>query len=453
MEEKDFIKENIVGRKENWKKRAKYYARVLISAILFGSVSAGMFAGLEPKIRERLYPRETEAVVLETGASPSEGVNPGEYAPADGNKVQAEEAAQPSEEASNLSTETTQAPVTETPAETTPVEDIMRQELENYEYTVGDLEKMNIALKRVASNAEQSLVEVESRVTSTDMFGMPVESGNQAAGILIARTGDELLVLTSSDIIKENDAITVNINGASYEGELKAMDQADGIAVVSVAQHTLSAKDRHELRTITIGNAGRLQRGDLLLAVGAPDGVYPSFTTGRIASISYNTAYIDGSIAEMIVDIHASTESGAFVLNTKGELIGWVSSRLGDTVNGYQRIAVATDFLAQIQKLTNGVEYPYLGFHAQEVSSEMAHVGLPNGLYIKECDKNSPSFNAGIQSGDILTHIGDTEIDNMPEFRKALGELRVGDEIKVKVQRQRGTEYSEVEYKVTVGAR
>ena len=155
----------------------------------------------------------------------------------------------------------------------------------------------------------------------------------------------------------------------------------------------------------------------------------------------------------MIVDLHASTESGAFVLNTKGELIGWVSSRLGDTVNGYQRIAVATDFLAQIQKLTNGVEYPYLGFHAQEVSSEMAHAGLPNGLYIKECDKNSPSFNAGIQSGDILTHIGDTEIDNMPEFRKALGELRVGDEIKVKVQRQRGTEYSEVEYKVTVGAR
>ena len=155
----------------------------------------------------------------------------------------------------------------------------------------------------------------------------------------------------------------------------------------------------------------------------------------------------------MIADLHASPESGAFVLNTKGELIGWVSSRLGDTVDGYHRIAVATDFLAQIQKLSNGTAYPYLGFHAQEVTSEMARAGLPAGLYIQECDKNSPAFNAGIQSGDVLTMIDDSEIDDMPTFRKVLGELEVGDEIRVKVQRQRGSEYSEVEYKLTVGAR
>ena len=346
-----------------------------------------------------------------------------------------------------------QAAEVSAPPETSPVEDIVRQELADYAYTVADYEKLNAALKHVAQQAEQSLVEVESRVTSTDMFGMEVESGRQAAGILIARTGDELLVLTSADIIKENDAITVSVNGSSYEAQLKAQDQADGIAVVSIAQHTLSAKDRHELRTITIGNAGRLQRGDLLLAVGAPDGSYPSCTTGRISSISYNTSYIDGSIAAMIADLHASPESGAFVLNTKGELIGWVSSRLGETVDGYHRIAVATDFLAQIQKLSNGIAYPYLGFHAQEVTSEMARAGLPAGLYIEECDKSSPAFNAGIQSGDVLTMIDDSAIDDMPTFRKVLGELEVGDDIKVKVQRQRGSEYSEVEYKLTVGAR
>ena len=66
MAEKDFIKENIVGRKEDWKKRTRHYARVLISALLFGSVSAAVFGGLEPAIRERLHPMESEAVVLET---------------------------------------------------------------------------------------------------------------------------------------------------------------------------------------------------------------------------------------------------------------------------------------------------------------------------------------------------------------------------------------------------
>ena len=51
MAEKDFIKENIVGRKGDWKKRTRHYARVLISALLFGSVSAAVFGGLEPEIR------------------------------------------------------------------------------------------------------------------------------------------------------------------------------------------------------------------------------------------------------------------------------------------------------------------------------------------------------------------------------------------------------------------
>lgn len=455
MAEKDFIKENIVGRKEDWKKRTRHYARVLISALLFGSVSAAVFGGLEPAIRERLHPMESEAVVLETEVTGSEdsSVVPEESTAGGSAPSAAETTSAASGEAGQSGAEVAQAAETSAPPATSPVEEIVRQELADYTYTVADYEKLNAALKHVAQQAEQSLVEVESHVTSTDMFGMEVESGRQAAGILIARTGDELLVLTSADIIKENDAITVSVNGASYEAQLKAQDQADGIAVVSIAQHTLSAKDRHELRTITIGNAGRLQRGDLLLAVGAPDGSYPSCTTGTISSISYNTSYIDGSIAAMIADLHASPESGAFVLNTKGELIGWVSSRLGDTVEGYHRIAVATDFLAQIQKLSNGIAYPYLGFHAQEVTSEMARAGLPTGLYIQECDKNSPAFNAGIQSGDVLTMIDDSEIDDMPTFRKVLGELEVGDEIKVKVQRQRGSEYSEVEYKLTVGAR
>ena len=453
MAEKDFIKENIVGRKEDWRKRTKHYARVLISALLFGSVSAAVFAGLEPKLRERFYPAETETVVLETEELPSESVPLSASAESEDGKTASEGAESSAEKPTANSEVESSSEETAAVEETTPVEDFVEQALATHVYSVEEIENLNRALKHVAYEAEQSLVEVESRDTSTDMFGLEVASGHQAAGVLIARTGDELLVLTSSDMIEENAAITVRIGTASYEAQLKAKDTADGIAVVSIAQHTLSAKDRHELRTVTIGNAGRLQRGDLLLAVGAPDGSFPSCTTGILSSITYNTSYIDGSIAAMQAELHADAKSGTFVLNTKGELIGWVSSHLGDTVEGYQRIAVVTDFLAQIQKLSNGASYPYLGFQAQEVNDEMGRAGLPKGLYIKECEKNSPAYNAGIQSGDVLTRIDDTEITNMPEFRKVLGMLEAGDDIKATVQRQRGAEYSEVEYKVTVGAR
>ena len=187
MAEKDFIKENIVGRKEDWKKRTRHYARVLISALLFGSVSAAVFGGLEPAIRERLHPMESEAVVLETEVTGSEDSSAvPEESTAEGSVPSvAETTSAVSGEAGQSGAEVAQAAETSAPPETSPVEEIVRQELEDYTYTVADYEKLNAALKHVAQQAEQSLVEVESHVTSTDMFGMEVESGRQAAAQLI----------------------------------------------------------------------------------------------------------------------------------------------------------------------------------------------------------------------------------------------------------------------------
>lgn len=455
MAEKDFIKENIVGRKEDWRKRAKHYARVALSALLFGTVSAGVFVGVTPRLKERLYPTEAETAILETGMLPEDTAASDSSAAADASSAAPPEggaAAEGTAEASGGDTAETEA--SPAPAETTSAAELVQRELANYSYTIEDYEKLNAALKHVASDAEPSLVEVNSQATSTDLFGMQVASGARAAGMIVARNGDELLILTASSIIKEGNAITVTVSGnAVYNAQLKALDQTDGLAVVAISQQDLSAKDRHELRVITIGNAGRLQRGDLLVAVGAPDGVYPSYAVGSISSISYNATYIDGCIVSMQANLDAASSGGSFVLNTKGELIGWVSSHLGDTESGYRRIAVATDFLAQIQTMSNGSYFPYIGLRAQEVTAEMTHAGLPSGLYIQECEKNSPAYNAGIQSGDIVTRINDTEIRSMPDYRKLLGELQVGDVLRVTVQRQSQDKYTEIEYQVKAEAR
>lgn len=454
MDEKDFIKENIVGRREDWRKRTRHYARVLLSAVLFGAVSAGVFVGAAPMLKERLYPTEAETAVLETGMLPEEPEDGENAADPDAGEVPAEGAADAASETDSSDTDPDETEPSSEAEETSEAAELIRRELESYAYTVDDWEKLNAALQHVASEAEPSLVEVKSRATGTDLFGMEVESGAQASGIIIARNGDELLILTASSIMKEGNAISVTVSGNTvYDAQLKAMDQTDGLAVVSIPQQELSAKDRRELRIITIGNAGRLQRGDLLVAVGAPDGVYPSYAVGSISSISYNTSYIDGYIVSMQANLDAAAAGGSFVLNTKGELIGWVSSHLGDTESGYRRIAVATDFLSQIQTLSNGSSFPYIGLRAQEVTAEMSHAGLPNGLYIQECEKNSPAYNAGIQSGDIVTRINDGEIRSMPDYRKLLGGLQAGDVLRVTVQRQSQDQYTELEYQVRVEAR
>ena len=158
MAEKDFIKENIVGRKGDWKKRTRHYARVLISALLFGSVSAAVFGGLEPEIRERLHPMESEAVVLETEVTASEGgaALPEESTAGGSAPSEAETTAEASGEVGQSTAEVVQAAEVSAPPETSPVEDIVRQELADYAYTVADYEKLNAALKHVAQRRSRA---------------------------------------------------------------------------------------------------------------------------------------------------------------------------------------------------------------------------------------------------------------------------------------------------------
>ena len=78
--------------------------------------------------------------------------------------------------------------------------------------------------------------------------------------------------------------------------------------------------------------------------------------------------------------------------------------------------------------------------------------GIPQGVYVKEVDAGSPAMAAGIQSGDIITNIADTDIINLLGYHNTLMKQNVGDKILVRGKRQgTGGEYVDIDFGVTVG--
>ena len=82
--------------------------------------------------------------------------------------------------------------------------------------------------------------------------------------------------------------------------------------------------------------------------------------------------------------------------------------------------------------------------------------GIPQGVYVKEVDAGSPAMAAGIQSGDIITNIADTDIINLLGYHNTLMKQNVGDKILVRGKRQgtggeTGGEYMDIDFGVTVG--
>lgn len=66
-----------------------------------------------------------------------------------------------------------------------------------------------------------------------------------------------------------------------------------------------------------------------------------------------------------------------------------------------------------------------------------AQYGLPVewGAYVTQVDSGSPAAQAGLESGDIITEIGGTPIDESSSFVNALFDHQPGEQVIVKVAR------------------
>lgn len=453
MDDNDFIKENIIGRREGWKKRTRHYIRITVSAVLFGALSAGTFAFLEPKVSRLFGHEEAETVRFET--EPETPVTETETEP-ETSQIEPE-TSESEPETSELEPETSkEEPQTESESEpeTVPIESLVRDEISNYEFTIQDYERMNSVLKKVASSADQSLVEVRSRLRGNDLFGQLVKAGKSAAGVVIAKTSGEILILTSDSIGKDSGEIEAVFNGdKSYSATIKEVDETDGIAVVSVSLDGLSYRDGQEIKKISLGDSTDLERGDMVVAVGAPAGVYCSSTVGSIAAIQNDSVCEDLYVKDIVADIDIDSSLGSFLLNTEGELVGWIDSAGKDSSKGYEHVAGISDYIDIIETISNGTRFSYLGLKAQEMTQEMSEAGLPEGLYIRESIQGSPAFEAGIQNGDVLVDINNIEIRKMSDYHAVLRALKSGDEVSVTVMRQNGAEYARVQFSVTVAGR
>ncbi len=420
MSEKKYINEKIVGREESPRRRIRHYLRVVLSAVLFGCISAGAFAASEPLLASFLRKEEAESIEFET---------------------------EPVQE----STEAETAVPAET--ETEALAEVVQSEIENYNFSVSSYETLMNSLKQLVSEAEKSLVEVKKSVSSRDFLGEEYASEDSYSGMVLAVSGSEVLILTPLEAADNPDALEVTIQREkSYPAMVKARDSRDRLAVVSVALSALSEKEKKSLQEIPLGNSRLLQRGDTVAVIGAPAGKLNSSVFSSVAYLSYNETATDRTVEDITLTGQCEAAHGSFVLNTRGELVGWVESGT-ESADGFCRIAGISDYLKDIESLSNGREVSFLGLQVQEVNGELEAQGIPAGVYVHGTEENSPAYVAGIQSGDVLVRINEQEVKTVSAYENALENTAVNDTITVTVLRQRGQEYTELPFTVTVGAR
>lgn len=423
----EFLQEKIKERPINKKKLLQRTAITASLALLFGLVACFTFLLLEPVLNNWLYPEEEPEIVT---------------FPQEKNEMLPEDMLTEEEQAQSMAAEEekTTAPLPK-PAEN------------RYEKETTDLqENMYEKVRENYKKAVTGMVTVTSVSSEVDWFNNTYEREGEIAGVIIANNNRELLILTRRSPLKEAESIRVTFcNGVSAEGNMKKYDVNTDLAVIAVELKYMQPSTMEVISVAQLGSSvGASLRGTPVIALGNVIGYQDSVCYGMITSTGNVLTMADNEYQLITTDIYGSQNPSGILINAEGSVIGILDNTHNneDTKNLISAIGI-TELKGMIAKLSNGVDVPYAGIHAQDISSEnRKELGIPQGAYISNIDMDSPAMENGIQKGDIIVGVGEKEIRSAADYMNAVRGYSAGRDVTVRVLRYTQEAYEEMEFTV-----
>ena len=407
MDEKNFIKEKIVGQKVNWKKRAKKGLSFLFYGGVFGLGVFLVLFFLLPLLPEKKVKEEQETVAFTE------------------------------EETTETETST---------EETEAIEDVVQSEIQKFDFPISAYESMMGNLKSIIQEGEKSLVDVEISTRGEDLLTEGKTRGN---GIILEKTADSLLILYLGTG-KEEEAYRVRFyREKEVEARPVSASKKDAILILSVPLSAFTEKDLERIKVMPRGNSRLIQRGETLIGIGSPGGELYSTEISYVSYLSYDVPAIDGFREDIAVQGQKAGGGNIFYLNTAGAFVGFCS---GEQI-GFPHITGISDCLDALENLSNGKTLAYLGLKVQNTSKNMVELGIPEGIFISEVEEGSPAYKAGIQAGDVLKKGNGEVLTGVKDLQAALLKESPGNPFQISLLRNNGNTYVELEFSCPLGTR
>jgi len=320
----------------------------------------------------------------------------------------------------------------------------------NRENTV--LETVTVDTGRLMSAAEVYAANVHSTVgittsVTTNYWGIPSTAAASGSGFVYTADG---YIITNHHVVADSDSISVTLyNGTTYDARLIGSDESNDIAVLKV--------DAQNLSPVILGDSDNLNVGDSVIAIGNPLGELTfTLTAGAVSAKDRSITFSNAVTMELIQTDCAinSGNSGGPLFNLYGEVIGITNAKYSSSATGasIDNIGFAIP-MNNVRSILDSIiekgffSKPYVGLRVSSVSAEAQQFGIPGGAAVQSVAQDSPAEAAGLQPGDIITHLNSQEISDSTALVRMVSDTQVGDILQLTVYRQGQT----LTLSVTVG--
>jgi putative serine protease PepD len=260
----------------------------------------------------------------------------------------------------------------------------------------------------------------------------PVAAGS---GVIISTDG---LMLTNAHVVDATDSAGQPVDDPVYTVKLHdgTVTEATVLGASTAYDIALLQLDTAaNLQPLTLADASSFQVGDRVVAIGnALDlGDSPTVTTGIISALDRTLRESDTVTLRGLIQTDAAINhgnSGGALVNSRGELVGINSAGIPDAQNIGFAISVGT-IQPLLEDLKAGREISaapigYIGVNLSET---------PDGITIVTVQPDTPASKAGLQEGDIITRVNDTEVSTAEQLSSVLQSLAPGTEVSITVSR------------------
>ena len=335
-----------------------------------------------------------------------------------------------------------------------PEDEVTEESQENTQEDPAPVETEEQIHKKMLKTLQSTAKDVRAGVVGVSGQKSMEESTSirKTTGVILADNGSELLILSQTLWNKEPEKTSVTFaDGSKHEATWKMCDYNIGIGLCAVNKETISKETWAQIAVADLGNSFQTESGEagIVMGISAKDELKVSY--GFIAATEEKTEIADGAIELLRVDAAGAVYEDGIVFNQDGQMIGLVCK----ATNGNHTHVISysvSDIKKEMEALSNGKSVSYMGVWGIVLPDELKEEGLEEGIVVHEIDADSPAMKAGIQCGDVITHIGDSKISDMKEYRNILLKYNEKNEVVLTgLRKGADNSYVEMNFKVVIG--
>lgn len=263
----------------------------------------------------------------------------------------------------------------------------------------------------------------------------------QGSGFIVSADG---LILTNAHVVREAREVTVHLSDRrEFPARVLGADPVTDIAVLRI--------DAHELPTVRLGDPGRIEVGDRVLAIGAPYGLEQTATQGIVSAKGRS---LPGDVVVPFLQTDAAVNpgnSGGPLFNGQGEVVG-INAQIYSESGGFQGLSfsIPIDVALKVKEqivASGKASHARLGVSVQDLTQPLAEsFGLPapDGALVSQVLPGSAAARHGLRAGDVITEVNGEPVLRSGQLSSLIGMSRPGELARLKVWREHGWKTLEV---------